>query len=150
MNKKRYFKMPVYVLFFVFVFGGQVLAQEEEEPIQMRPNPLEKVAGQEAAQPQGWIIKEVNEINTGNGPGGERPVVSEQQMRPATPAQQMRPRAPEQQMRPRAPEQQIRPRTPAQQMRPAAPVQQIRPAAPAQQMRPAAPARQMRPADPRR
>ena len=123
MNKKRYFKIAVYVLFFVFVFGGQILAGEEEEPIQARPNPLEKVAGQETAQPQGWIIKEVNEINTGNGPGGERPATPAQQMRPAAPAQQMRPRAPAQRMRPAAPVQQMRPATPAQQMRPRAPAQ---------------------------
>lgn len=139
MNKKRYFKMAVYVLFFVFVFGGQVLAQEEE--VQSRPNPLEKAAGQEAAQPQGWIIKEVNEINTGNGPGGERPATPAQQMRPAAPEQQMRPRTPAQQVRPRAPKQQMRPRVPAQQMRPADPAQKVRPAAPEQQMRPHTPAR---------
>ncbi|MFP4452899.1 MAG: hypothetical protein ACLFPI_05965, partial [Desulfobacterales bacterium] len=134
MNKKRYFKVAVYILFFVFVFGGQVLAQEEEEPIQSRPNPPEEKAGQETAQPQEWIIKEVNEINTGNGPGGERP---------ATPAQQMRPATPEQKMRTAAPEQQMRPRTPAQQMRPRAPEQQVRPRTPAQQVRPAAPEQQM-------
>jgi len=115
-------------------------------------------------------------INTGNGPGGERPsgrfdvtlpdeppeigfggngmghfagrTSSAQTMRPAKPAQKVRPAKSAQTMRPSDPAQKVRPADPAQTMRPAKPAQKVRPAKPEQTMRPAAPAQTMRPADP--
>ncbi len=53
-------------------------------------------------------------INTGDGPGGDKPASSYQQTRPTAAAQQMRPAAPQQSMRPTAPAQRMRPTGPKQ------------------------------------
>jgi hypothetical protein len=107
-----------------------------------------------------WESAESARINTGNGPGGERPtdrfgvtlpdeppetgfyptgqdhfggrMPSEETMRPAHPAQAMRPRRPAQTVRPADPAQSLRPRAPVQSMRPRRPAGTMRPADPMQ------------------
>jgi len=97
------------------------LAEEEEETVHSHENPMTKVKQKKDSARQGPGKNQKLSINTGNGPGGEKPDPSYQQTRPAAPAQSLRPAAPAQQMRPAAPHQSMRPASPIQRMRPAKP-----------------------------
>ncbi len=98
-------------------------AEEEEETVQSHENPKTRVKQEKDSARQGLGKNQKLIINTGNGPGGEKPDPSYQQTRPAAPAQSLRPAAPAQQMRPADPRQLMRPAEPAQTMRPASPQQ---------------------------
>ena len=132
MDLQKHAKLALPLIVFVTLVAVSTLmvstpaycaAEEEEETVQSHENPMTRVnqkkdsARQELGKNQKLII------NTGNGPGGEKPDPSYQQTRPAAPAQSLRPAAPAQQMRPADPRQLMRPAEPAQTMRPASPQQ---------------------------
>lgn len=100
---------------------GCGMAQEEEEKIPSYDNPMKQDDLTPGVNQQGRSSQEGVRINTGNGPGGEKPAAALQGTRPAAPQQALRPQGPTQQLRPAAPQQTLRPHRPVQQTRPAAP-----------------------------
>ncbi|MEA3224198.1 MAG: hypothetical protein U9P49_13685 [Thermodesulfobacteriota bacterium] len=86
--------------------------QEEEEMLQTHENPMSQDVRNQGATRQGVGKNQKLYINTGDGPGGDKPASSYQQTRPTAPAQSLRPTAPAQRMRPTAPAQRMRPTAP--------------------------------------
>lgn len=137
MRKQRRFKrLMALMLCGLFLFAGAFLfcgsayceAEEEEEAIQTRENPITNQVRKHGAFREGQKNNEMLKINDGEGPGGDKPASSIQQTRPSAPVQSLRPSAPAQSMRPKAPAQTMRPSAPDQRVRPSAPNQTFPPA----------------------
>lgn len=114
MKGKVCIKLTLLAFIIMFASHGQVFSQEG-----LKAGVMEQQKELQGA--------ESPHINTGNGPGGEKPVPAIQSLRPAIPAQQIRPSGPAQSLRPSGPAQQMRPSDPAQTLRPSGPAQQMRP-----------------------
>jgi len=123
MNKHKQAKQLLsLILCGLFVFFSMLMicspaycdAEEEEETLQTHENPMSQDVRKLGATRKGVGKNQKLYINTGDGPGGDKPASSYQQTRPTAPAQQMRPTAPQQSMRPTAPAQRMRPTRPKQ------------------------------------
>jgi len=116
MGKETGFKtiMVALILCGVFLFAGPFIwcdtafSQEEEELVQSHENPMSRTVQ------QGRMNVGRQRINTGDGPGGEKPTSALQQTRPTRPVQALRPTKPIQHMRPTRPKQTMRPTRPVQ------------------------------------
>ncbi len=144
-EQRRFKRLMALMLCGLFLFAGAFLfcgsayceAEEEEEAIQTRENPITNQVRKHGAFREGQKNNEMLKINDGQGLGGDKPSSAIQQTRPSAPVQSLRPSAPAQSMRPKAPAQTMRPKAPAQTMRPSAPDQRVRPSAPNQTFPPA-------------
>jgi len=93
----------VFCCMLLFCAPAYCAGEEEEEIVQSHKNPMSQDVRKQGATRQGVGKNQKLYINTGDGPGGDKPASSYQQMRPTAPAQNMRPSAPSQSMRPTAP-----------------------------------------------
>lgn len=148
MNKQKQVKRVMsLILCGLFLFCGVLFwggpaccaAEEEEEYLQTHENPMTYEVQKKSAARQKMEKNQQLHINTGDGPGGDKPSPTYRQTRPTIPIQSQRPTRPAQDMRPTAPTQSMRPTAPVRNMRPTVPIQSQRPTGPAQNIRPTAP-----------